>query len=755
MHASSFENMSKCYRKYVSGNADFAGRTLRLLDIGGADVNGSYAEIFSGPQFDYHGADLADGPGVSIVLDDPYKVPCEDESFDLVLSGQMLEHSEYFWLAFAEMVRLVKPDGFIFLIAPSAGPIHKYPVDCYRYYPDAYSALAKLTGCHLVDCWHDQRGPWNDLVGVFSKTPRERVVSMGVDLTAVSGINGFDPTLSSDHDKISGEVAYQNVLSRFHKDLKPRNYLEIGVRTGKSLALATGNAVGVDPDPDIKVTLPETAEVIRQESDVFFEEASHPILKTKPDLVFIDGMHLFENVLRDFMHVEKISGPQTVVVIDDVLPNLPEQATRQRHTRVWTGDVWKIHACLQKYRPDLQLVLLDTSPTGLLVVTGLNARNRALWERYNPIVREFAWAEMDPPPEVLERQDAISPKSRVFDDFVHVLSEARESKTPLTKLKYDVPSGYEASPLANSRKRRRPKLSVIVAAYNMARELPRTLQSLSPAMQQGVEAEDYEIIVVDNGSTAPFDREACAAISPNIKFVFEPPGDVSPVRAINRAVRDSQGDLTGIFIDGARMASPGLLSRMFEATKISTQPVIGTLAFHLGSEVQMKSVKNGYNQEVEDALLATVPWQEDGYRLFDISVFAGSSGRGWFSLPSETNALFMKRAMWEKLGGFDERFRCAGGGLTNLDLWMRACHHPDADVIMLLGEATFHQFHGGVATNSEVSRWSEFNAEYEQIRGRKFQWEAAPFRLFGELLPIHGPSVNSSLKGLGAGLDNS
>ena len=86
------------------------------------------------------------GPGVDIVLDDPYRLPFGDGEVDVVVSGQMLEHCEFFWLSFGEMLRILKPDGYLFLIVPSAGPIHNYPVDCYRFYPDAMKALAKYTG---------------------------------------------------------------------------------------------------------------------------------------------------------------------------------------------------------------------------------------------------------------------------------------------------------------------------------------------------------------------------------------------------------------------------------------------------------------------------------------------------------------------------------------------------------------------------------------------------------------------------------
>ena len=291
------------------------------------------------------------------------------------------------------------------------------------------------------------------------------------------------------------------------------------------------------------------------------------------------------------------------------------------------------------------------------------------------------------------------------------------------------------------------KLSVVVIAFNMARELPRTLRSLSPLMQKDIEVDDYEIIVIDNGSSKPFNQDACQAISPNIRFIYhDPRGSVSPVKAINRGLDEAKGELVGVCIDGARMASPGLLSLALDAARISSRPVIGSLGFHLGPEVQMKSVHKGYDQDTEDKLLETRPWQDDGYELFKISVFAASSGHGWFTLPGETNALFMTSEMWKELGGFDARFQEIGGGLTNLDMWYRSCTFPNNDVILLLGEATFHQFHGGVATNSKVGIYKKLDAEYQKIHGKSYVWPKVPFKLYGSFKSVHTESFLLSRK---------
>jgi hypothetical protein len=150
------------------------------------------------------------------------------------------------------------------------------------------------------------------------------------------------------------------------------------------------------------------------------------VITSAPDLVFIDGMHLFEFALRDFMHVERLAAPATLVVIDDIFPNHAAQAARDRRTRVWTGDVWKLHRCLREVRPDLFLLPLDTRPTGLLLIAGLDPGNRVLWDRYNPVVKNFRDRDSEVPPDaVIAREGAVDPGSALV---TKVLEELRDLK---------------------------------------------------------------------------------------------------------------------------------------------------------------------------------------------------------------------------------------------------------------------------------------------------------------------------------------
>jgi len=292
----------------------------------------------------------------------------------------------------------------------------------------------------------------------------------------------------------------------------------------------------------------------------------------------------------------------------------------------------------------------------------------------------------------------------------------------------------------------KPRLSVIVIGYNMARELPRTVRSLSTALQRDIAEDDYEVIVIDNGSTQAFDLEQLQRMGGNISTHRMLDATPSPVPAINHGLALARGGLIGVLIDGARMASPRLLATALEAARLHTRPVIGTLAFHLGPDLQGRSVERGYCQDVEDQLLASVDWASDAYRLFEISVFAGASSKGWFIIPAETNALFLTREHWNSLGGYDPAFVSPGGGFSNGDTWLRACSDTSARIILLLGEATFHQFHGGVATNATAIAQvvQSFRDEYVRIRQRPFTAPTGTPLYVGQLHPAALASLKQS-----------
>ena len=265
-----------------------------------------------------------------------------------------------------------------------------------------------------------------------------------------------------------------------------------------------------------------------------------------------------------------------------------------------------------------------------------------------------------------------------------------------------------------------PLLSVVVVVHDMVRELPRTLRTLAPDYQRGMDADDYEVVVVDNGSSHLLDEGVLAAFPGRLRAARVDPAPPSPARAANLGLEMAEGELVGLIIDGARMASPGLLFDARLAIRLAERPIVATPGYHLGPTQHMQAGDEGYDQTTEDRLLSGIDWQADGYRLFEISTLAGSSGRGWFGPMGESSALFMLRETWRKLDGLDERFELPGGGLVNHDLYRRACALEEARLIVLLGEGTFHQFHGGVATSRRLG-WEEMHAEYVAIREESYR----------------------------------
>jgi hypothetical protein len=191
-----------------------------------------------------------------------------------------------------------------------------------------------------------------------------------------------------------------------HRLVQPRGYIEIGVQQGGSLQFAKCAAVGIDPAPMVVAALHPGVTVHVATSDVYFSNTQWD-LPTRVDLAFIDGMHLAEYALRDFINVERVGHSQTIVVFDDVLPYNADIATRVQPPGDWTGDVWKVSEVLKRWRPDLRQVLVDTKPTGSLIVFNLNPADDILRRQYNYLEATLTQDEI-PPASVINRADAIS-----------------------------------------------------------------------------------------------------------------------------------------------------------------------------------------------------------------------------------------------------------------------------------------------------------------------------------------------------------
>lgn len=218
-------------------------------------------------------------------------------------------------------------------------------------------------------------------------------------------------------------VTRHEFLTTLHETLKPRGYLEVGVQFGTSLALAKCPAIGIDPNPILMGHFPGTISVYTKTSDEFFSDPAVMEWWGVPvDLAFIDGMHLFEYALRDFMNIEKYANERTVVVFDDVLPRNQHEAARDQCPGDWTGDVWKVPRILRLMRTDLKVLLVNTQPTGTAVVYNLNPASKRLAQMYEGMA---AWGLSEwqtVPEEVINRDEAVDPDYALEQVTAHLLT---------------------------------------------------------------------------------------------------------------------------------------------------------------------------------------------------------------------------------------------------------------------------------------------------------------------------------------------
>jgi len=226
----------------------YGGRLAQgtVVDVGARDVDGSVRSVCP-PCLGYIGVDLEPGPGVDVVLEEPYRLPFGDGSIDIVVCSSVFEHTEMFWLLFIEILRILKPKGLFYLNVPSNGPFHRYPVDCWRFYPDSGHALvnwAKLNGYEpvLLESFIGKQDEhmWCDFVSVFLKDGKfagEYTARM-VHLT-----QGFSNATIFGHE---GYISHRMVLDDMEKLVAIKEILEENRTLSQAGKLAAiKNIIGV------------------------------------------------------------------------------------------------------------------------------------------------------------------------------------------------------------------------------------------------------------------------------------------------------------------------------------------------------------------------------------------------------------------------------------------------------------------------------------------------------------------------------
>lgn len=284
------------------------------------------------------------------------------------------------------------------------------------------------------------------------------------------------------------------------------------------------------------------------------------------------------------------------------------------------------------------------------------------------------------------------------------------------------------------------KLSVIVVTFDMARELPRTLQSLKRTYQLDSDVLDYEVLVIDNGSPEPIADDVITSCGPNFHYhrLVDPPA--SPAFALNFGARVASGDFLCLMVDGAHLVTPGILSKAMSCFRANHDSVVITRYFYLGPGEQNETILKGYNKQVEDELLRKIDWPNNGYRLFEIGmpqILKELPNYNWFYRPIESNCLFMMKENYFEIGGADESFDIAGGGFMNIDLFKRAVDFERSQAIMLIGEGSFHQIHGGTTTNVHPEEQSKrveiYKQQYREIRGSDLKATVKDLYYYGNM----------------------
>jgi cephalosporin hydroxylase len=304
-------------------------------------------------------------------------------------------------------------------------------------------------------------------------------------------------------------------------------------------------------------------------------------------------------------------------------------------------------------------------------------------------------------------------------------------------------------PLAPPAKSPSVALSVVVVFYNMRREAAQTLHSLSRSYQNDIQDLDYEVLVIDNGSD-PDQRLSPGYVSsfgPEFRLL-EVEGDAqpSPTGVLNAGIAASSGEALALMIDGAHVLTPGVLHFGMKALRAYEPAVVATQQWYVGPGQQGDAQQAGYDQRVEDRLFTGIAWPVDGYRLFEIGHFIGE--RDWFDGIIESNCLFAPRKLLEQVGGFDESFAMPGGGYANLDLYERLVQAPGVTPASILGEGTFHQFHGGTTTNvadqaARRERVVSYQRHFEDLRGRRLASGGNVLRYVGAMTTLAAKRTRS------------
>ncbi|WBU60709.1 hypothetical protein [Paracoccus albus] len=197
-------------------------------------------------------------------------------------------------------------------------------------------------------------------------------------------------------------LQYLNFLSQLHSEMLFDTYFEIGTNRGNSLYPSRSRTVAVDPYFRVErnaIGVKPELHFFQCSSDEFFERDFLKRNGMSISFGFLDGMHLSEYLLRDFINAERNCREGSVLALHDCCPFSYKMLTRDTENlpfrEAWTGDVWKLIPILSEHRPDLKLTVLNCKPTGLVIVSGLDPENDTLSRKYDKIVEKWVGIDLE------------------------------------------------------------------------------------------------------------------------------------------------------------------------------------------------------------------------------------------------------------------------------------------------------------------------------------------------------------------------
>jgi hypothetical protein len=294
------------------------------------------------------------------------------------------------------------------------------------------------------------------------------------------------------------------------------------------------------------------------------------------------------------------------------------------------------------------------------------------------------------------------------------------------------------------------KLSVVVVVYDMSRQAMNTLFSLSTTYQRNVDASDYEIIVVENSSQNNLDQTEVESLAGNYRYILRDEKKPTPIYAVNHGIEISNGENICLMIDGARLLTPRVIRYTLDAFAINSNALVAIPGYHIGKHDHKFNHINLHNEKSEQQLLDSINWQSDGYGIFDVSCFSGANTHGYLHPLLESNCLSVSKESLLRYGGANEEFESPGGGAVNLDLYRGLCLDQTAQLFVVAGEGSFHQYHGGVTTmqRDDLDQLlNHFQDEYTAINGENYQAARREPTLIGAITSKALPYLQLSLEG--------